>query len=163
MKRSIIRHTAAIAAVLTFAFNTIAQTPDRVTPMTPDVVKEYEQTLPSADFVRREAMVPMRDGVKLFTLILTPKERTAPLPLLLERTPYDASRALSTSSTRLLVTRGVRAVGGGFIYVVQDIRGRFKSGGEFHMYRVPRGAFTSDPVMSSMKVSVAFESVISER
>ena len=100
---------------------------------------------PRDDFTVREAMVPMRDGVKLFTLILTPKERTAPPPILLERTPYDASRALSTSSTRLLVTRGVKAVGGGFIYVVQDIRGRFKSGGEFHMYRVPRGAFNKTP------------------
>lgn len=96
---------------------------------------------PRDDFTVREAMVPMRDGVKLFTLILVPKAATGPLPILLERTPYDCSRALSTSSTRLQVIRGSKYVGSGYIYVVQDIRGRFKSGGDFAMYRVPRGAF----------------------
>ncbi len=101
----------------------------------------HHEPNPRDDFTVREAMVPMRDGVKLFTLILVPKAATTALPILLERTPYDASRALSTSSTRLLVTRGSRYVGSGYIHVVQDIRGRFKSGGDFAMYRVPRGAF----------------------
>jgi predicted acyl esterase len=56
---------------------------------------------PGDDFRVREAMVPMRDGVKLYTLILTPKDAKAPLPILLERTPYDATRALSgTASIR---------------------------------------------------------------
>ena len=41
--------------------------------MTPDVVEKYEQTLPSADFIRREAMVPMRDGVKLYTVVVMKK------------------------------------------------------------------------------------------
>ena len=41
--------------------------------MTPDVIDKYEQTLPSADFIRREAMVPMRDGVKLYTVIVMKK------------------------------------------------------------------------------------------
>ena len=45
-----------------------AQNPPPVTPMTPDVIEKYEQTLPSADFIRRDAMVPMRDGVKLYTV-----------------------------------------------------------------------------------------------
>ena len=51
----------------------IAQTPPRVTPMTPDVVEKYDQTLSSADYVRREVMVPMRDGVKLFTVVVMKK------------------------------------------------------------------------------------------
>lgn len=106
----------------------------------PDAAAHHEPS-PRDDFTVREAMVPMRDGVKLFTLILVPKAATGPLPILLERTPYDCSRALSTSSTRLQVIRGSKYVGSGYIYVVQDIRGRFKSGGDFAMYRVPRGAF----------------------
>jgi hypothetical protein len=51
------------------------------------------------DFVVREAMVPMRDGVKLFTLILVPKETAGGVPILLERTPYDASRAVGGRAT----------------------------------------------------------------
>ena len=54
----------------------LAQTPPRVTPMTPDVIDKYEQTLPSADFIRREAMVPMRDGVKLYTVVVMKKGTT---------------------------------------------------------------------------------------
>jgi putative CocE/NonD family hydrolase len=99
---------------------------------------------PGDDFGVREAMVPMRDGVKLYTLILTPKDAKAPLPILLERTPYDATRALSgTASIRLEVIRGRRYLGGGYVFVAQDLRGRFKSEGEYAMYRVPRGEFNN--------------------
>jgi putative CocE/NonD family hydrolase len=94
------------------------------------------------DFTLREAMVPMRDGVKLYTLILTPKRATGPLPILLERTPYDATRALGGRATQKLdVVRGTRYLGGGYVVVAQDLRGRYKSEGRYAMYRVPRGAF----------------------
>ncbi len=94
------------------------------------------------DFTLREAMVPMRDGVKLYTLILTPKRAAGPLPILLERTPYDATRAIGGRATqRLEVARGARYAGGGYIVVSQDLRGRYKSEGRYAMYRVPRGAF----------------------
>ena len=94
------------------------------------------------DFTVREEMIPMRDGVKLYTLILTPKKTQGPLPILLERTPYDATRALGRSATNALaVTMGARYLGGGYIFVEQDIRGRFKSQGAYAMYRVPRGEF----------------------
>lgn len=108
--------------------------------LSPRLAAAHHEPDPRDDFIVREAMVPMRDGVKLFTLILTPKVSPTPPAILLERTPYDASRALSTSSTRLLITRGSKHVGAGYIYVVQDLRGRFKSEGDFAMYRVPRGA-----------------------
>ena len=45
----------------------------QVTPMTPDVVKKYDRVLPDADFKRRVAMIPMRDGVKLYTVIVMKK------------------------------------------------------------------------------------------
>jgi putative CocE/NonD family hydrolase len=99
------------------------------------------EAYPADDFTLREAMVPMRDGVKLYTLILTPKDAAAPLPILLERTPYDATRAVPQATTRLEVARGSRHAGGGYVIAVQDLRGRFKSEGEYAMYRVPRGAF----------------------
>ena len=69
----------------------VSQTPP-VTPMTPDVMDKYEQVLPSADFSRREAMVPMRDGVKLYTVVVM-KKGTSNAPILLSRTPYDAHKA----------------------------------------------------------------------
>jgi len=99
---------------------------------------------PHDDFVAREAMVPMRDGVKLFTLILVPKGAEDRLPILLERTPYDASRAVGgRATTSLAVLRGTRWLGGGLIHVVQDLRGRFRSEGDYAMYRVPRGRFNA--------------------
>lgn len=99
------------------------------------------ETFPRDDFTVREEMVPMRDGVKLYTLILVPKDVTGPLPILLERTPYNAQRLLHGPSTRLAVTVGAKFLGKGYIYVSQDIRGRYKSQGQYAMYRVPRGEF----------------------
>src|SRR5688572_5901287 len=64
------------------AQNAPAQSPPRVTPMTSDFVEKYEQTLPSADFIRRDAMVPMRDGTKLYTVTVM-KKGTAQGPILL--------------------------------------------------------------------------------
>ena len=104
------------------------------------------EALPRDDFTVREETVPMRDGVKLYTLILTPKDARGALPILLERTPYDATRALGQrATTRLEVVQGHKYLGGGYIFVVQDLRGRFKSEGEYAMYRVPRGAFNRTP------------------
>ena len=96
------------------------------------------------DFVVREEMVPMRDGVSLYTVILTPKSANGPLPILLERTPYDATGIIGGRSTNLLgITMGPKFLGDGYIYVAQDIRGRFKSEGAYAMYRVPRGEFNT--------------------
>jgi hypothetical protein len=97
---------------------------------------------PEDDFTLSVAMVPMRDGVKLHTVIFTPKSAQGPLPILLSRTPYDASAAIGTrATTRLAVMRGRQYAGPGYIHVYQDVRGRFGSEGEYAMYRVPRGEF----------------------
>lgn len=99
---------------------------------------------PRDDFTLRVEMIPMRDGVRLHTLILTPKQANGPLPILLERTPYNAAGALGgRATTRLEVMRGPKFLDGGFIHVVQDIRGRFQSEGKASTYRVPRGRFNS--------------------
>jgi hypothetical protein len=97
---------------------------------------------PRDNFTVREEMIPMRDGVKLYTVILTPKGVPGPLPLLLERTPYDATRILGDrATTQIGIVLGPKYLGGGYVFVAQDIRGRFKSEGDYAMYRVPRGQF----------------------
>ena len=83
------------------------------------------------DYQRSEAMIPMRDGVKLHAVILKPADIAAPLPILLQRTPYgaDGTNRASFSASRPELARD------GYIYVVEDIRGRYKSEGQFEMNR----------------------------
>ena len=65
--------TTAMASIALAAAPLSAQP---VTPMTPDVAAAYDPVLPSADFIRREAMIPMRDGTKLYTVIVMKKGTT---------------------------------------------------------------------------------------
>lgn len=85
-------------------------------------------------FKRTETMIPMRDGVKLFTIIFTPENQSENLPILMERSPYGIK---GTNSDGL--NRGeAELVKDGYIFVYQDIRGRHESEGEFVMARPPR-------------------------
>jgi uncharacterized protein len=91
-------------------------------------------------FKRSEVMIPMRDGVRLHAVILAPEKSKEPLPFLMQRTPYGVDGRTSD---------GVNAafpelVQDGYIFVFQDIRGRYKSEGEFVMARPPRSNKT-DP------------------
>jgi putative CocE/NonD family hydrolase len=82
-----------------------------------------------AVFTFREVMVPMRDGVHLQTVILTPVNQTAPLPILLQRTPYGVpakAPAEIPENTKPLAADG-------YIFVLQNLRGRFKSEGVFQL------------------------------
>jgi len=83
------------------------------------------------DYQRTEAMIPMRDGVKLHAVILKPADITTPLPFLIQRTPYGAN---SINRASFFATRPELARDG-YIYVGEDIRGRYKSEGEFVMSR----------------------------
>jgi uncharacterized protein len=87
-----------------------------------------------ADYTRTEAMIPMRDGVRLYTQIDAPARATEKLPILLLRTPYG----LGTTTPEQLATALTELSEGGYVFVRQDIRGRFKSEGEFVMLRQPR-------------------------
>jgi hypothetical protein len=85
-------------------------------------------------FVRSEVMIPMRDGVRLHTQIYTPLRSTGSLPILLARTPYGIGRISAAA-----LTAGFRELAeDGYIFVAQDIRGRFGSEGSFVMLRQPR-------------------------
>ena len=93
--------------------------------------------LPSI-FDKWEVMIPMRDGVKLHTEIYTPKGNNQPLPMLLERLAYGFSAADKGFTPRLY--RRTHLFSDGYIFVFQDIRGRFGSDGTFKMLRT-----THDP------------------
>jgi len=83
------------------------------------------------DYQRSEVMIPMRDGVKLHAVILRPADIPGPLPFLIERTPYGVShmdRAVKCASRPELARSG-------YTFVDEDIRGRYKSEGEFVMSR----------------------------
>ncbi len=83
------------------------------------------------DYRRAEVMIPMRDGIKLHAVILKPADIAGPLPIILQRTPYG-SDVINRTSFFNLRPEMARA---GYIYVLEDIRGRFKSEGEFVMMR----------------------------
>ena len=129
-----LRTAASLLPLLAIA----AAPPERVRPMTPDVVASYNPVLPEADYIKRVAMVPMRDGTKLHTVMVM-KKGTANAPILLSRTPYDAKGSLN----RIPSQRGVDILPAmdkeffedGYIIVEQDIRGLHNSEGQFVMNR----------------------------
>ena len=129
--------------------------------------QQQQQTLPSEtpstfkpatgilDYDRRAVMIPMRDGVKLHTVILVPKGATH-APILITRTPYDADALTSHEhSTHLApMLQGYDnatdvIVGGGYIRVVQDIRGKYHSEGDFVMNRPLHGSLNPTSVDES--------------
>jgi len=89
-------------------------------------------------FIKTEAMIPVRDGIRLHTVIFTPRDAHEPLPVLLERTPYGAA-----AEEKDLLARYPHLIADGYIFAFQDIRGRFKSEGQFVMQRQVRDR--SDP------------------
>jgi putative CocE/NonD family hydrolase len=76
-------------------------------------------------------MIPVRDGVKLHAIILAPKDAASPLPILMERTPYGVDEATSDAVN----SRYPELVHDRYIFVFEDIRGRYKSEGTFVMSR----------------------------
>ncbi len=107
------------------------------------------------DYARREVMIPMRDGVKLHTVILVPKgARRA--PMLFTRTPYNATDLTSHAQSAHLgpILQGYDnavevIVEGGYIRVVQDIRGKYGSEGDYVMNRPIHGPQNPTPVDES--------------
>jgi uncharacterized protein len=112
----------------------------------------FEPVTTSFDYERRDVMIPMRDGVRLHTVVLVPKgARNA--PILLTRTPYDATGLTSHSESAHLgpILSGYDnavdvIVEGGYIRAVQDIRGKYGSEGDYVMNRPLHGPQNSTPV-----------------
>lgn len=110
-----------------------------------EIPATFVPVVASFDHVRREVMIPMRDGVRLFTVILVPKGAQG-APMLLTRTPYDAG-AMTRRSESAHLGPSLQGydnatdviVEGGYIRVVQDVRGKHGSEGDYVMNRPLRG------------------------
>lgn len=86
------------------------------------------------DYTRQQVMIPMRDGVRLHAVILRPAQTSAddpPLPFLIDRTPYG----VDDSDSRSVNQEKPELAASGYIFVNEDIRGRYKSEGTFVMNR----------------------------
>lgn len=92
-----------------------------------------------AGYGKAEVMIPMRDGVKLHTVVFRPEKQEGPLPIVLVRTPYGSDKGGPAALGAYLKNMA----DDGYIFAFQDIRGRYKSEGTFVMIRAPRN--TSDP------------------
>ena len=108
-----------------------------------DIPSQFEQAAPFYDFAKREVMIPMRDGVKLFTVIVIPKNARR-APMLLDRTPYSAAWLASQKpsphvAVALPLYYGELAEAG-YLVVFQDVRGKYKSEGRYVMNRPLAGA-----------------------
>ncbi|MEB1530022.1 CocE/NonD family hydrolase [Xanthomonas sp. WHRI 7945] len=137
-----------LVTVIAAALATAAQA--QTAPMTPDITgKAFVAPTEANDYVKREVMIPMRDGVKLHTVIVLPKGAHG-APILLTRTPYDASGRASRMASphmRDLLPQGDEVfVDGGYIRVFQDIRGKYGSQGDYVMTRPLRGPLNGSKV-----------------
>jgi len=144
-----IRHLNQLALTLLFLLlctaPLAAQTPQSSPNLPSETPATFQPTNDSFDYVRRDMMIPMRDGVKLHTVILIPKgARNA--PILLTRTPYNATALTTHNESSHLgpILDGYDnawdvIVEGGYIRVVQDIRGKYGSEGDYVMNRPLRG------------------------
>ncbi len=152
MHTSSTRLTARLAAALAaaLAVGVLALAPParlgaQATTLPSETPAKLVPTNDGFDFVRREVMIPMRDGVRLHTVVLVPKgARRA--PILLTRTPYGAD-ALTTHAQSAHLGPNLAGydnavdviVGGGYVRVVQDVRGKYGSEGDYVMNRPLRG------------------------
>jgi putative CocE/NonD family hydrolase len=122
-----------------------AQTPQQTPTLPNETPDKVVPTNYGFDYVRREVMIPMRDGVKLHTVILVPKGAKG-AAILLTRTPYNATELTTRTNSSHL---GPSLYGydnatdviveGGYIRVVQDIRGKYGSEGDYVMNRPLHG------------------------
>src|SRR5258708_948534 len=133
------------AALLTFGSGIQAQTP----PLTPDIPARFESPTTAYDYVKRDVMISMRDGVKLHTVIVIPKGAKN-APMILTRTPYNASkRAERNQSPHVLAVlpQGDEVfVADGYIRIFQDVRGKYGSEGDYVMTRPLKGPLNSSQV-----------------
>jgi putative CocE/NonD family hydrolase len=141
-----------LLAGVTMALTPLAaqQAPARAQAAGGDVPTGFAYPIDARDYVKREVMIPMRDGVKLHTVIVVPKGATN-APILLTRTPYNASgrvnRIADSPNMASILPQGdepfVRA---GYIRVFQDIRGKYGSEGEYVVTRPVVGALNPTKV-----------------
>ena len=108
-----------------------------------EIPKTFSPVTPAFDHERREVMIRMRDGVKLHTVIVVPKNGRKPAPIILTRTPYGANKptqqASSPHAAMVLPPADESLLEAGYIRVYQDVRGRYGSEGDYVMTLPVRG------------------------
>ncbi len=145
MRSASLRLFTALSSLSCAAAVGRAQTP----PLAPDIPPKYAASTASYDYEKRVEMIPMRDGVKLHTVIVVPRgARRA--PILFTRTPYQAAkraqRSQSPSMLAILPQGDEVFVADGYIRVFQDVRGKYKSEGDYVMTRPVRGPLNDSKV-----------------
>jgi uncharacterized protein len=117
-----------------------------------DTPPKFTPATDSFDYIKRDVMIPMRDGVKLHTVIIVPKGAKN-APILLTRTPYSATALTSHAQSAHLgpILNGYDnplevIVEGGYIRAVQDVRGKHGSEGDYVMNRPLHGPQNPTPV-----------------
>jgi putative CocE/NonD family hydrolase len=121
-------------------------------PMAPDIpATKFATTVPNADYVKQEFMIPMRDGVKLYTVVVIPKSiADGKAPIMLTRTPYNAAgragRMQSPHIASMLGDGDDAFIENGYIRVFQDVRGKYGSEGDYVMTRPVRGPLNDTQV-----------------
>jgi len=124
----------------------------QTSPMTPDIPSTFKSPTELYDYERREVMIPMRDGVRLHTVILVPRGAKN-APIVFTRTPYGASgRTERTRSPQMLanLAQGDDVfVHSGYIRAYQDVRGKYGSEGDYFMTRPLRGPLNSSETDNS--------------
>ncbi len=112
-----------------------------------EIPEHFTPATGELSYTRTVVMIPMRDGIKLNTVIVIPKE-VKHAGIILERTPYNADRF----STRAREERDW-ALQAGYIHVFQDVRGKYGSQGDYVMNRYVRGPLNSTPVSDATDAS----------
>ncbi len=114
----------------------------------------------SSQYDVREVMIPMRDGAHLQTVIVIPKDQTRPLPILLTRTPYGIpdQAMIDTESTKDIssaLPSWKAFQKDGYIMVYQNLRGRFKSEGQF----LKTARYDANDPMQANEVNDAWDTI----
>jgi putative CocE/NonD family hydrolase len=156
--KPIVRAVPFLVSVFALALAIPAMAQDKTKPpakypeLPSEIPAQFKPVADSFDYTRRNVMIPMRDGVKLHTVILIPKGAKK-APILLTRTPYSADKLTSHADSAHLgpVLNGYdNAVDvileGGYIRVVQDIRGKHGSEGDYVVNRPLHGPQNKTPV-----------------
>lgn len=154
MKKTFRPGMACAVLAMTMAPIAIAQTTATVEQVAPvaagDIPRTFTLVRDGFDYVKREVMIPMRDGVKLHTVIVVPRGATH-APMMLDRTPYSASKLTKRGEggpllAQILFPAYAELAQHGYIIVAQDVRGKYGSGGDYVMNRPVRGSLNPTKV-----------------
>jgi uncharacterized protein len=115
-----------------------------------DIPQRFDAPRAEFQYIRREVRIPMRDGVKLYAVLIIPR-LPGKFPIMLDRTPYSADKATERGGfgplpENILSPLNAELVRAGYIVAIEDVRGKYKSEGEYVMNRPLKGPLNSTAV-----------------